>query len=150
MSVCQADNSEEEEDVIGVVPDSAVDNVDNVSCSFIMTGALRALRISCWSENFLTGKSSWPGVMVTHDKFKYQKAGTNRNGTKQYWTCGEKPYCDCHARATTIIEEEDNPANENEPIKRHRLVSVSLPEVRSFFPAPSLIKLIISGSFQIS
>ena len=44
MSVCQADNSEEEEDVIGVVPDSAVDNVDNVSCSFIMTGALRAFR----------------------------------------------------------------------------------------------------------
>ena len=87
---------------------------------------------------------------MTHEKFKYQKAGTNRNGTKQYWTCGEKPYCDCHARATTIIEEEDNPANENEPIKRHRLVSVSLPEVRSFFPAPSLIKLIISGSFQIS
>ena len=134
-----------------IVPDNALDDSEKVSYKFVQTGKMAGLRKLCVAiRNFLTGKSTWPGLMVTHETWKFQKCGTNRSGTKQYWTCGEKPYCDCRARATTLIEEEDNPVPDNEPIKRHRLVSVSLPEVKRFLSAPSIIKVIISGSSEIS
>ena len=67
--------------------------------------------------------------MVTHGNFKYQKSGSNRSGKRYYWTCGEKPYTDCKARAMTEIEEEEDPDDSGKPIQRHRLVSVSMPQV---------------------
>ena len=89
--------------------------------------------------------------MVINDVFKFQKSGSNRSGKKWYWTCGEKPYTDCSARAVTIVEEYPNPENEDEPIKRHRLVSVSTPQVNYIFkPAPSIIENNITDSLQIS
>ena len=121
------DNSAED------IEDDPFDDIEKVQYKFVLTGAQNKY-ISPFRERVvpLIGKSRWPGVMVTHQMFKFQKNGSNRSGEKHYWTCGEKPYCDCKARATTIVEEEANPENKDEPIRRHRLLSVSKPEVNFF------------------
>ena len=127
-------NQVDTEDSADDIEDNAFDNIEDVQYKFVLTGAHKKYIYPLFRDRNvpLTGKSRWPGVMVTHEKFKFQKNGSNRSGQKHYWTCGDKPYSDCKARATTVVEEELNPDNKDEPIRKHRLLSVSRPEVNLF------------------
>ena len=98
------------------------DNVDKVSFCFIETG-----------------KSKWPGILVTHDmNYRFTKTGTNGKD-RIWWRCGEYENCKCEARATTIykkvmIDRDDGSQSEEVTFQ---VIAISCPDDHRCKPDPA-------------